>query len=120
MSREAACLLKEAACLLLGHDGLSCGTEASKRDTSLQSHSGQHMAPDRLPGEAANQLLTAASERVLLLQMQQMDDAADEQFSNDVASAIVDWVAQRMSDYHKNFHDTSLMQARLLAMGPMG
>ena len=55
-------------------------------------------------------------EPVLLLQMQAMDDAADEQFSNDVASAIVDWVAQRMSDYHKNFHDTSLMQARALAM----
>ena len=52
--------------------------------------------------------------------MQQMDDAADEQFGNDVASAIVDWVAQRMSDYHKNFHDTSLMQARVLAVGPMG
>ena len=55
---------------------------------------------------------------MFLLQMQQMDDAADEQFSNDVASAIVDWVAQRMSDYHKNFHDTSLMQARVLPMSP--
>lgn len=40
-----------------------------------------------------------------------IDEAADEQFGNDVASAIVDWIAQRMSDYHKNFHDTTLMQA---------
>ena len=61
--------------------------------------------------------LLPETESVLLLQMQQMDDAADEQFGNDVASAIVDWVAQRMSDYHKNFHDTSLMQARVLARG---
>lgn len=39
-----------------------------------------------------------------------LDRQADDEFSDEVSAAIVDWIAQRMSDYHKNFHDTQLMQ----------
>lgn len=39
-----------------------------------------------------------------------LDQQADDEFSSEVSAAIVDWIAKRMSDYHKNFHDTQLMQ----------
>lgn len=39
-----------------------------------------------------------------------LDKQADDDFSDEVSAAIVDWIAKRMSDYHKNFHDTQLMQ----------
>ncbi len=39
-----------------------------------------------------------------------LDKQADDEFSHEVSAAIVDWIAKRMSDYHKNFHDTQLMQ----------
>ncbi len=39
-----------------------------------------------------------------------LDKQADDEFSDEVSAAIVDWIAKRMSDYHKNFHDTQLMQ----------
>ena len=39
-----------------------------------------------------------------------LDKKADDEFSDEVSAAIVDWIAKRMSDYHKNFHDTQLMQ----------
>ena len=42
-----------------------------------------------------------------------LDQQADDDFSSEVSAAIVDWIAKRMSDYHKNFHDTQLMQVQL-------
>ena len=42
-----------------------------------------------------------------------LDQQADDEFSSEVSAAIVDWIAKRMSDYHKNFHDTQLMQVLL-------
>lgn len=43
-----------------------------------------------------------------------LDQQADDEFSSEVSAAIVDWIAKRMSDYHKNFHDTQLMQVWLM------
>ena len=45
-----------------------------------------------------------------------LDQQADDEFSSEVSAAIVDWIAKRMSDYHKNFHDTQLMQVRLVSL----
>ncbi|KAL3161403.1 hypothetical protein ABBQ32_010293 [Trebouxia sp. C0010 RCD-2024] len=45
-----------------------------------------------------------------------LDQQADDDFSSEVSAAIVDWIAKRMSDYHKNFHDTQLMQGLLEVM----
>lgn len=42
-----------------------------------------------------------------------LDKDADDEFGNQVSAAMVDWIAKRMSDYHKNFHDTQLMQVVL-------
>ena len=44
-----------------------------------------------------------------------LDQQADDEFGEEVSAAIVDWIAKRMSDYHKNFHDTQLMQVSLFA-----
>lgn len=48
-----------------------------------------------------------------------LDQQADDEFSSEVSSAIVDWIAKRMSDYHKNFHDTQLMQVLLRLLTPV-
>ena len=45
-----------------------------------------------------------------------LDKKADDEFSDEVSAAIVDWIAKRMSDYHKNFHDTQLMQVKLAGL----
>ena len=45
-----------------------------------------------------------------------LDQQADDEFSSEVSAAIVDWIAKRMSDYHKNFHDTQLMQVWLTSL----
>ena len=45
-----------------------------------------------------------------------LDKQADDEFSDEVSAAIVDWVAKRMSDYHKNFHDTQLMEVGRLCL----
>ncbi|KAL0025837.1 hypothetical protein WJX79_004875 [Trebouxia sp. C0005] len=49
-----------------------------------------------------------------------LDKQADDEFSDEVSAAIVDWVAKRMSDYHKNFHDTQLMEGLLEVMASAG
>lgn len=49
-----------------------------------------------------------------------LDKKADDEFSDEVSAAIVDWIAKRMSDYHKNFHDTQLMQGLLEVMASAG
>lgn len=49
-----------------------------------------------------------------------LDKQADDEFSDEVSAAIVDWIAKRMSDYHKNFHDTQLMQGLLEVMASAG
>ena len=53
---------------------------------------------------------------------QALDQQADDEFGEEVSAAIVDWIAKRMSDYHKNFHDTQLMQVsqRLLGVPASG
>lgn len=46
-----------------------------------------------------------------------LDQAADDAFGSEVSAAMVEWIAKRMGDYHKNFHDTQLMQVMLLIWG---
>ena len=45
-----------------------------------------------------------------------LDQDADDAFGSEVSAAMVEWIAKRMSDYHKNFHDTQLMQVWLPAL----
>lgn len=42
-----------------------------------------------------------------------LDQAADDAFGAEVSAAMVEWIAKRMGDYHKNFHDTQLMQVTI-------